>query len=119
MVDDLKGSRSNGNFQGELLLKGYSGESYDSNLKVADDEHLDEVRLSVTWAGTEQTLKEFVFDSRIKSRGLLSRFCSPISMIVSLCGTSSLESLIPRLRMPGACSSNTSLHHIGKAAKLA
>jgi hypothetical protein len=74
VVDDLKGSKSNGNFQGELLLKGYSGESHDSNLKVADDEHLDEVRLSVTWAGTEQTLKEFVFEPRIKSRGLLSRF---------------------------------------------
>ena len=74
VVDDLKGTKSNGAFQGELLLKGYSGDPYDTNFKVADDEHLEEVRLSVLWAGTDETLRDFICDKRISSRGLLSRF---------------------------------------------
>ena len=74
VVDDLKGAKSNGSFQGRLLLKGYGGESYDTNFKVAADEHLQEVRLSVTWAGTEHSLKDFVADPRIRNLGLLSRF---------------------------------------------
>ena len=74
VVDDLKGSKSNGSFQGELLLKGYSGDAYDTNFKVAADEHLEEVRLSVLWAGTDETLRDFISDPRISSRGLLSRF---------------------------------------------
>ena len=74
VVDDLKGAKNNGSFQGELLLKGYAGEAYDTNFKVAADEHLEEVRLSVTWAGTDQTLEGFVADPRIKGKGLLSRF---------------------------------------------
>jgi len=74
VIDDLKGSKNKGNFQGELLLKGYSGEPFDTNLKVADDDHLEEVRLSVTWAGTEETLNDFLFDPRVRERGLLSRF---------------------------------------------
>jgi len=74
VIDDLKGSKSKGNFQGELLLKGYSGEPFDTNLKVADDEHLEDVRLSVTWAGTEGTLRDFLYDPRVRTRGLLSRF---------------------------------------------
>ena len=74
VVDDLKGAKNNGSFQGELLLKGYAGEAYDTNFKVAADEHLEEVRLSVTWAGTDQTLEGFVADPRIRGKGLLSRF---------------------------------------------
>ena len=74
VVDDLKGSKSNGSFQGELFLKGYSGDSYDTNFKVAADEHLEEVRLSLLWAGTVETLRDFISDPRISSRGLLSRF---------------------------------------------
>ena len=74
VVDDLKGIKSNGAFQGELLLKGYSGDPYDTNFKVADDEHLEEVRLSILWAGTDETLRDFICDKRISSRGLLSRF---------------------------------------------
>ena len=74
VVDDLKGSKSNGAFQGELLLKGYSGDPYDTNFKVAEDEHLEEVRLSLLWAGTDETMRDFIMDPRITSRGLLSRF---------------------------------------------
>jgi len=74
VVDALKGSKNSGNFQGEILLKGFSGDPYDTNFKVAMDEHLQEVRLSVTWAGTDQTLRDFVTDKRVRSRGLLSRF---------------------------------------------
>ena len=74
VVDDLKGAKNNGSFQGELLLKGFAGEAYDTNFKVAADEHLEEVRLSVTWAGTDQTLEGFVADPMIRRRGLLSRF---------------------------------------------
>lgn len=74
VVDDLKGAKNNGSFQGEILLKGYSGEPYDTNFKVAADEHLEEVRLSVTWTGTDQTLEGFVADPRIRGKGLLSRF---------------------------------------------
>ena len=74
VVDDLKGTKNNGSFQGELLLKGYGGETYDTNFKVAADEHLEEVRLSVIWAGTDQSLQGFVSDPRVRKRGLLSRF---------------------------------------------
>ena len=75
VVDLLRGSKSNGNFQGEILLKGYSGESYDCNNKVADDEHLEEIRLAIDWLGTIETLRLFVSDHQVRGSGLLSRFC--------------------------------------------
>ena len=74
VVDLLRGSKSNGNFQGEILLKGYSGESYDCNNKIAKNEHLEEIRLSINWLATNDTLKTFVSDPQIDGRGLLSRF---------------------------------------------
>ena len=74
VIDLLRGSKSNGNFQGEILLKGYSGESYDCNNKNAKNEHLEEIRLSINWLATNDTLKTFVSDPLIDGRGLLSRF---------------------------------------------
>ncbi|MDA8989420.1 YfjI family protein [Opitutales bacterium] len=74
VVDALKGSKNGGSFQGEILLKGYSGDAYNTNYKQAVDEHLEEVRLSVTWAGTDRALTDFVCDKQIVERGLLSRF---------------------------------------------
>jgi hypothetical protein len=74
VVDALKGSKNGGSFQGEILLKGYSGDPYNTNYKQAVDEHLEEVRLSVTWAGTDRALTDFVCDKQIVQRGLLSRF---------------------------------------------
>ena len=44
LVDLLRGAKSNGVFQGELLLKGFCGESYDCNKKTVSDEHLGEIR---------------------------------------------------------------------------
>ena len=73
VVDALKGSKNGGSFQGEILLKGYSGDPYNTNYKQAVDEHLEEVRLS-TWAGTDRALTDFVCDKQIVQRGLLSRF---------------------------------------------
>ena len=75
VVDLLCGAKTNGTFQGEILLKGYSGESYDCNNKVAADEHLEEIRLNINWLGTIDTLKLFISNKQIKGRGLLSRFC--------------------------------------------
>ena len=75
VIDMLRGSKANGCFQGEILLKGYSGESYDCNNKISKDEHLEEIRLSINWLGTIDTLKVFASDHQIKNRGLLSRFC--------------------------------------------
>jgi hypothetical protein len=74
VIDMLRGSKSSGYNQGEILLKGYAGESYDCNNKVAMDEHLEEIRLCINWLGTLDTLKTFVTDPQIKGRGLLSRF---------------------------------------------
>ena len=74
IVDELRGSRSKGAFQGELLLKGYGGDPYDSVLKVSENEQLESPRLSVTLACTLQTLNEFVSDHKIRGTGLLSRF---------------------------------------------
>ena len=75
VIDMLKGSKAGGHNQGEILLKGYSGESYDCNNKVAADEHLEEIRMSINWLGTIETLRTFIHDRQIKGRGLLSRFC--------------------------------------------
>lgn len=75
VIDALRGSKAHGCFQGEILLKGYSGESYDCNNKNAKDEHLEEIRLSINWLGTIDTLKVFASDHQINNRGLLSRFC--------------------------------------------
>ena len=66
VVDMLRGSKSGGHHQGEILLKGYGGESYDCNNKVAMDEHLDEIRLTINWLGTLDTLKTFITDPQIK-----------------------------------------------------
>jgi hypothetical protein len=74
VIDGLRGAKSGGHNQGEILLKGYAGESYDCNNKVAMDEHLEEIRLTINWLGTTDTLKTFVTDPQIKGRGLLSRF---------------------------------------------
>lgn len=74
IVDELRGSRSKGAFQGELLLKGYGGDPYDSVLKISENEQLESPRLSVTLACTLQTLNEFVSDHKIRGTGLLSRF---------------------------------------------
>ena len=74
-VDNLKGAKAKSVFQGELLLKGYSGDSYDSNKKIATDEHLEEIRMSINLLGTTQTLNEFISDREIRNRGLLARFC--------------------------------------------
>ena len=74
VIDLLQGSKSSGYNQGEILLKGYAGESYDCNNKVAMDEHLEEIRLSINWVGTLESLRVFVTDPQIKGRGLLSRF---------------------------------------------
>ena len=74
VIDGLRGSKSGGHNQGEILLKGYAGESYDCNNKVAMDEHLEEIRLGINWLGTIDTLRTFITDPQIKGRGLLSRF---------------------------------------------
>ncbi|MDA0849275.1 MAG: DUF3987 domain-containing protein [Verrucomicrobia bacterium] len=74
VVDLLRGAKSNGVFQGELLLKGFCGESYDCNKKTVSDEHLGEIRMTVNLLGTNGTLQEFISDDQIKKRGLLSRF---------------------------------------------
>lgn len=74
-VDNLKGAKAKSVFQGELLLKGYSGDSYDSNKKIATDEHLEKIRMSINLLGTTQTLNEFISDREIRNRGLLARFC--------------------------------------------
>jgi hypothetical protein len=74
VIDGLRGSKSGGYNQGEILVKGYAGESYDCNNKVAMDEHLEEIRLAINWLGTVDTLKTFITDPQIKGRGLLSRF---------------------------------------------
>ena len=65
VVDLLRGSKSNGNFQGEILLKGYSGESYDCNNKTAKNEHLEEIRLAINWLGTIDTLNTFIINNLI------------------------------------------------------
>ena len=74
VIDGLRGAKSGGYNQGEILLKGFAGESYDCNNKVAMDEHLEEIRLAINWLGTVDTLKTFITDPQIKERGLLSRF---------------------------------------------
>lgn len=74
VVDLLRGAKSSGVFQGELLLKGFCGESYDCNKKVASNEHLQEIRMTVNLLGTTGTLDEFTSDDQIRKRGLLSRF---------------------------------------------
>ena len=74
VIDGLRGAKSGGYNQGEILLKGYAGESYDCNNKVAMDEHLEEIRLAINWLGTIDTLNTFITDPQIKGRGLLSRF---------------------------------------------
>ena len=71
VIDGLRGAKSGGYNQGEILLKGYAGESYDCNNKVAMDEHLEEIRLAINWLGTIDTLNTFITDPQIKGEGVI------------------------------------------------
>ena len=75
VVDLLRGAKSSGVFQGELLLKGFCGESYDCNKKIASNEHLQEIRMTVNLLGTTGTWTNLLATIRLERGDYFQDLC--------------------------------------------